>query len=27
MENEIKNDNKVETKYFGNIAVLDKAQK
>ena len=27
MENEIKNDIKVETKYCGDIAVLDKAQK
>ena len=27
MENEIKNDIKVETKYCGDIAVFDKAQK
>ena len=27
MKNEIKNDIKVETKYCGNIAVFDKAQK
>jgi len=27
MENEIKNEIKVKTKYFGDIAVVDKAQK
>ena len=27
MENEIKNEVKVKTKYFGDIAVVDKAQK